>query len=280
MAKYPRISVITVSYNCRECIEKTIKSVTGLSYDNLEYIVIDGGSTDGTAEIIEQYKDRIAYYVSERDKGIYDAMNKGLAVATGEWVNFMNAGDFFANKDVLNSVVEQMEDDAVIVHGNIIKQCRGFYYLATPAGADKADVQMPVFHQSTFVKLSYHRSHPFDISFKSSGDYNFFYNANFRDKCKFQYIPVVVACFDNTGGMSKDRHALSMRENLRIWKKEHDIIFRIRQEASLFVYTLKTWIKKTILKPQISGAIELRKCKREGKHCITGIYQAKQTLQE
>ena len=273
MAKYPRISVITVAYNCRECIEKTIKSVTGLSYDNLEYIVIDGGSTDGTVEIIEQYKDRIAYYVSERDKGIYDAMNKGLAVATGEWVNFMNAGDFFANKDVLNSVVEQMEDDAVIVHGNIIKQCRGFYYFATPAGADKADVQMPVFHQSTFVKLSYHRSHPFDISFKSSGDYNFFYNANFRDKCKFQYIPVVVACFDNTGGMSKDNHSLSIRENLRIWNKEHDIIFKINMERDLFIHNIKMWIKNHFLNANQRRFLELRQLRRQGKEYKLGLYE-------
>lgn len=273
MEKYPRISVITVAYNCRECIEKTIKSVTGLSYDNLEYIVIDGGSTDGTVEIIEQYKDRIAYYVSERDKGIYEAMNKGLAVATGEWVNFMNAGDFFANKDVLNSVVEQMEDDAVIVHGNIIKQCRGFYYFATPAGADKADVQMPVFHQSTFVKLSYHRSHPFDISFKSSGDYNFFYNANFRDKCKFQYIPVVVACFDNTGGMSKDNHSLSIRENLHIWNKEHDIIFKINMERDLFIHNIKMWIKNHFLNANQRRFLELRQLRRQGKEYKLGLYE-------
>lgn len=273
MEKYPRISVITVAYNCRECIEKTIKSVTGLSYDNLEYIVIDGGSTDGTVEIIEQYKDRIAYYVSERDKGIYDAMNKGLAVATGEWVNFMNAGDFFANKDVLNSVVEQMEDDAVIVHGNIIKQCRGFYYFATPAGADKADVQMPVFHQSTFVKLSYHRSHPFDISFKSSGDYKFFYNANFRDKCKFQYIPVVVACFDNTGGMSKDNHSLSIRENLHIWNKEHDIIFKINMERDLFIHNIKMWIKNHFLNANQRRFLELRQLRRQGKEYKLGLYE-------
>lgn len=273
MAKHPKISIITISYNCRDCIEKTIKSVIGLSYDNLEYIIIDGGSTDGTVDIIEQYKDKIAYFVSERDKGIYDAMNKGLAVATGEWVNFMNAGDFFANKDVLNSIVEKIEDDAVIVHGNIIKQCNGYYYLATPAGVAKTATQMPVFHQSSFVKLSYHQSHPFDISFKSSGDYNFFYNAYFKDKCKFQYNPILIVCFDNTGGMSKDNHSLSLRENRRIWNKEHDILFILNVEIKLFIYSIIMWIKNSLLNANYRRVLELRRLRRLGKEYRMGYYE-------
>jgi len=273
MAKHPKISIITVSYNCRACIEKTIKSVIGISYDNLEYIVIDGGSTDGTVDVIEQYRNKIAYFVSEPDKGIYDAMNKGLAVSTGEWVNFINAGDFFANKNVLDSIVEQIEEDAVIVHGNIIKQCNGYYYLATPVGIDKADMQMPVFHQSTFVKLSYHQSHPFDIIFKSSGDYNFFYNAYFKDKCKFQYIPIIIAIFDNTSGMSKDNHALSIRENLRIWNKERDILFKIRIEIELFIYSIIVWIKNNFLNANQRRFFELKRLKRLGKEYRMGYYE-------
>lgn len=273
MAKHPKISIITVSYNCRKCIEKTIKSVIGLSYNNLEYIIIDGDSTDGTVDIIEQYKDKIDYFVSERDKGIYDAMNKGLAVATGEWVNFMNAGDFFANKDVLNGIVEQIEDEAVVVYGNMIKQCNGYYYLATPAGTKKTDTRMPVFHQSTFVKLSYHHSHPFDISFKSSGDYNFFFNAFFRDKCKFQYIPIIVACFDNIGGMSKDNHSLSIRENLRIWKKEHDFIFKINMEKELFIHDIKMWFKNYFLNANQRRILELRRLRRLGNEYQLGNYE-------
>lgn len=101
------ISVVTVSYNAVSTIEQTILSVINQTYPNVEYIIIDGGSTDGTVDIIKKYADKIAYWVSEPDKGIYDAMNKGVVVATGEWINFMNAGDIFTDSDVIDKLFHQ-----------------------------------------------------------------------------------------------------------------------------------------------------------------------------
>jgi glycosyltransferase involved in cell wall biosynthesis len=92
----PIVSIITVVFNGEQSIESTIKSVVGQTFDLFEYLVIDGASTDRTVAIIDQYRDRIDYFVSEHDKGIYDAMNKGVAVAKGEWIIFMNSGDEFA----------------------------------------------------------------------------------------------------------------------------------------------------------------------------------------
>lgn len=94
MKNNPLISVVTVSYNAVLTIEQTILSVINQTYPHIEYIIIDGGSTDGTVDIIKKYANRIAYWVSKPDKGIYDAMNKGIRTAKGEWINFMNAGGF------------------------------------------------------------------------------------------------------------------------------------------------------------------------------------------
>lgn len=99
-----KISVITISFNCKDCIEYTLLSTIHQTYQNKEYIIIDGGSTDGTLEIIKKYKEHIDVIVSEKDNGIYDALNKGVQRASGDWIVCMNAGDFFANENVLSDI--------------------------------------------------------------------------------------------------------------------------------------------------------------------------------
>ena len=116
----PKISIITVCYNAVELIEKTIQSVLSQSYDNIEYIIIDGKSTDGTVEVIQRYAGRLAHWSSEPDGGIFDAMNKGLGLATGEWVNFMNAGDWFYDDDVVAQIVEKIDSKLTIIYGNTL----------------------------------------------------------------------------------------------------------------------------------------------------------------
>lgn len=115
------ISVVTVCYNAADTIEKTMLSVLNQTYHDIEYIIIDGGSTDGTVEIIRKYADRIAYWVSEPDKGIYDAMNKGIKVATGEWINFMNAGDEFVDANVLDKLFfAKTVANVDVIYGNTL----------------------------------------------------------------------------------------------------------------------------------------------------------------
>ena len=121
MKGYPKISVITVCYNADDTIEETIKSVIGQDYSNYEYIIIDGGSNDGTVKIIEKYKYKIAFFVSERDDGIYDAMNKGFNHTTGEWVIYVNSGDGFYNNKALSNLVGNTNiSNYDIVYGDAI----------------------------------------------------------------------------------------------------------------------------------------------------------------
>ena len=101
-----KVTIVTVCYNAVAEIERTILSVINQTYRNVEYIIIDGGSTDGTVEIIKKYRAQIAYFVSEPDSGVYDAMNKAVKIATGEWINFMNAGDIFNSTTVLNDIFD------------------------------------------------------------------------------------------------------------------------------------------------------------------------------
>jgi glycosyltransferase involved in cell wall biosynthesis len=102
------ISIITVVYNSVATIEETIVSVLNQSYRNVEYIIIDGGSNDGTVEVVEKYANQLAYFVSEPDSGLYDAMNKGITASSGEWLLFLNSGDSLFNKHVLTEVFANM----------------------------------------------------------------------------------------------------------------------------------------------------------------------------
>ena len=120
MIEKPLVTVITVCYNAVSLIEKTIRSVLAQQYEHIEYVVVDGSSTDGTIEIIRKYEAHISHWITEQDEGIYDAMNKGVAMATGEWCIFLNAGDTFAADDVLNRVF-QVPREADVIYGDVVK---------------------------------------------------------------------------------------------------------------------------------------------------------------
>ena len=113
MIKKPLISIITVIYNDGKKLEETILSILSQTYDNLEFIIIDGSSTDETIDIIKKYEDKIDYWISEKDSGIFDAMNKGILAAKGDYINFMNAGDFFIRKSLVKEVVDILNSEEI-----------------------------------------------------------------------------------------------------------------------------------------------------------------------
>ena len=150
-----KVSVITVVYNSVDTIEQTIQSVLNQTYKNIEYIIIDGLSTDGTQKIIEQYLDCIAYFISEKDNGIYDAMNKGIRKASGDIIGIINSDDWYAEDAVENIVDCFKQNDVGLVYGNIIDVFQnGEQKERLKEPLENMWHQMSVPHPSTFIKRS------------------------------------------------------------------------------------------------------------------------------
>ena len=126
-----KYSIITVNYNNKNGLEMTIKSVLGQTCKDFEYIIIDGGSTDGSVEVIKKYASRIDYWVSEPDKGVYNAMNKGIRKATGDYLNFMNSGDAYHSTSALEIIAGLHSDDDIII-GGYYDSTRGIAHVIPP----------------------------------------------------------------------------------------------------------------------------------------------------
>ena len=215
MVSNPKISIITVVFNGEKYLEETIQSVINQTYDNVEYIIIDGSSTDGTIDIIKKYEDKIDYWVSEKDSGTYDAMNKGIKIATGEWINFMNAGDVFYSNDVLENIfLQTIEKDIQCIYGDVLVDYDKFKLEKKAGKLVDLYKGMQFSHQSLFVKTTYHKHKKFDLSYKSAADYNFIYNS-YMDNIQFLYIDVIVSKVTN-GGVSDIKRIASVKESKRI----------------------------------------------------------------
>lgn len=213
----PLISVVTVCYNAVNELEKTMLSVLNQTYDNIEYIVIDGGSKDGSVDIIKKYADRIAYWVSEPDKGIYDAMNKGIQVSTGEWINFMNAGDRFENMEVLELFSEYNFACLKAVYGNtkfVTKQDTNY---STAKDVHYIGKDMPTSHQSFFIRTEVAKEFRFDLKYKYVADYHMIYTIYRKYGSKsIAHLPFTVAEFEAIGGLSMLHPNEVFRETLKV----------------------------------------------------------------
>jgi len=241
-----KISIITICYNAGNIIEATLNSVINQTYKNIEYIVIDGGSTDETNSIITQYSPYINTYISETDHGIYDAMNKGIRHATGDYINFMNAGDVFHTKTTIEEFVGEIDIQYDIIYGSVNKMLHDCYYLYKPFPIEQMAKKMILPHQATFIKTSFHKVHLFDTSYRSSGDYHFFYNAYYRYGARFKEVDIVVCDYEDSTGMSKDNYKCARMEDLRIWGKEHHFPTLLKTYCWFFYRDIKKLSKKVI----------------------------------
>lgn len=193
----PIFSIITVNYNNKDGLRKTIQSVINQDFKNFEYIIIDGGSTDGSVEVIKEYADKIDYWVSEPDKGIYNAMNKGILQVHGEYLNFMNSGDLFYNNNVLTKF-------STLCNKDIILGKQKFSNGRTEEPPCENFTMMTLFkehinHQSTFISHKLFTKQKYDENYRIMSDWKFFVDHLIFKNCTFQIIPEYIALYDITG---------------------------------------------------------------------------------
>ena len=211
----PLISIITVVYNGEQYLQETIESVLNQNYDNIEYIIIDGGSTDGTIDIIKKYEDKIDYWISEKDRGIYDAMNKGIDVANGGWINFMNAGDsFYDNKVVFNIFKNNIEECIIYGNTNVI-------YDDDYSKIKKVDFNfikgMPFSHQSVFTCSKILKQYKYNIKYKIYADFDFYLKC-YKNNISFYYVDIIVSNYLNNGVSSVLDISQEIEKNMIIKK--------------------------------------------------------------
>ena len=215
----PHYSIVTVSLNSAKEIESTAGSIKQQNYSNFEWIVIDGGSTDGTLDILEEDKDLISVLVSKPDKGIYDAMNKGILHAKGQYLLFLNAGDSFHENYTLSSL-DHSSNSELIVGNLFFTQSESVRESPQLLPKDYLLKEM-LPHQATFFRRDiFDQYGRFDTSYRIAGDYEMFSRLIQKFKVSYTHVPNIIANFDETGISSNDnfRH-LRKKENHRVrWK--------------------------------------------------------------
>ena len=209
-----RYSIITVNYNNKDGLRKTIESVVSQTFHDYEFIVIDGGSTDGSADILKKYDDKITYWVSEPDKGIYNGMNKGIAKATGDYLNFMNSGDCFYADDVLQRVADYNSQADFIVGRD--------YHYSERLQRGHASIQPPrttmmhffvatLDHQSSFIRRELFKNAPYDENHRLVSDWIFYVEKIVGEGRQVQFIPDIV-CRREEGGLSEQQRERNRSE--------------------------------------------------------------------
>lgn len=212
-----RYSIITVNLNNKDGLRKTIESVINQNFNDFEYIIIDGGSTDGSVDVIKEYEEKITHWVSEQDKGIYNAMNKGICKAQGDFLNFMNSGDYFVNNNILTLIDSySISEHIAIIYGDAIHSClRDGEVHIKPTPFFEFKLALPakgICHQSSFVKRTWAIKYKFNETFKISADFKMFldiYNAG----GEFFYIPSIISVFDAEFGLSTKKRKLVFKED-------------------------------------------------------------------
>lgn len=223
--KTMKVSIITTTYNSSKTIEGTIKSVLNQTYSDIEYIIIDGGSTDGTLDIVNKYKDKIAKIVSEKDGGMYEAMNKGIKLVTGDIVGILNSDDVYASNGIIKTIVDELtRNDVDCVWGDLVyvdrddpnKTIRSWKSSPYKTGSFQKGWHPP--HPTFFVKMEiYERYGLFRTDLNTSADYELMLRFLERFKIASSYIPLVLVKM-RTGGQGNRSYYNLIRANIGCYK--------------------------------------------------------------
>ncbi len=230
----PKISIIIVCYNSGKTIEETLKSIINQTYRNRELIIIDGLSKDNTLEIIKKYNDNIDLLVSEKDSGIYDAMNKGLKLAKGEWVIFMNTGDSFYDNSSLESIIERANPYDDVIYGNSVIHYNNSLFIVCPKPLKSIENNgLPFCHQCVLVKNSTLKKYSiiFDLNYKYVADYKMFYTL-YSLGCKFSYHNVNVAIYDITDGLTANNKRKCLKEQYSVINRKPSFLMELKWIAT------------------------------------------------
>lgn len=240
------ITIITIVRNQVHYIEETIKSVITQNVPDIEYIVIDGASTDGTLEVINKYKDNISIIISEKDNGIYDAINKGIKLAKHPIIGLINSSDVYV-PGILQKVIKLFYDHQVdVIYGDIMfkeEELNENFISIGYANHHKLKKAMSIFHPSTFIsKNTYIKFGTYNLVYESASDYDYLLRL-YLNNFKFEYLPEIITIFRKGGKSGKDNFNLNLKENFHIRLRNLGIfkayLFKVTHVSSYIYYNFR-----------------------------------------
>ena len=256
----PLVTIITVVYNGENLIEKTILSVMNQTYDNIEYIIIDGGSNDRTLNIMKKYQDGIDYWISERDGGIYDAMNKGVKIATGDFVNFMNAGDIFYSNNVLDTFINKITDKNKVYFGRakIQHATSSWSYPNEKYNNNNIDLwlknNLPN-HQAMFFPKKFYKNYLYNLEYKIGSDSDYKFQS--ETECGFVFVDNIICEFE-FGGISTELNSFKntkqiLKDSWYISLKHRGVFYALERQIRIIIkYIIRYCLGGNILKKLLS----------------------------
>ena len=231
---HPKFSIITVTYNAGKVLEDTIQSVVFQTYRNVEYIIVDGGSNDNTLDVVHKYQERICKVISEPDKGLYDAMNKGIRMATGDYLCFLNAGDELHENETLQKIVYTLKGKELpdVIYGEtaIVDEEGHFLHmrrLSTPEHLHWKSFKegMLVCHQAFFARRELALANPYDLRYRFSADFDWCIRIMKQSKDLHNTHLTLIDYLNE--GMTTQNHKASLKERFRIMTKHYGWISTI-----------------------------------------------------